>query len=1119
MNLALLSPALIQSFPSLTRFMPRVIGQGSWTPHIGFGYDLVAALRPACVVELGVDRGESFFAFCESMDNHGIGGRCAGVDLWEGDRHALRYDDAVFREVKRVAERHYTGMAQLMRMDFDAAAAQFAPGSVDLLHIDGLHTYEAVRHDFETWRNRLAPGGVMLIHDVNVRRGDFGVWRFWDEIRSQGDAFVLQNGPGLGVWRPREGGAVPDFLRMLFEADEERAAWLAHFYEVSAERLLHVMQPEGHPPVFERPVSTVVQVFVPDNKGHYQAGEAVSQRVSEKGLQEVRLFPERRFGSGRVRIDFEAPPCQIRVQRIEIRNRDAQDALLWRASLAKHFYRIETSQDCCPSGAGPAYELLLFGEDPQLLLPKLTLPEPTAISVLIEFSAPTTQWEAARSLRDGVRAIALSASRDWRLLSHARNQLHEVAEQLSGLRSSDLLRDVELRETLTALDIARTEVSELRRELDASEGRLRSMRRSWSWRSTIWMRVIERSVTAAVRWMGGRRKALLEPLVDPDPPTFSREQDPGVRVPRIISFGWLDAPVRYEDWIERTEPRHASERTALRSAVQRLPEKPLFSVIMPVCDPPLELLRAAIDSVKAQVYPHWELCIADDASGDPAIREHLREMAHRDGRIRLTRLPQRGHISRASNAALELANGDFIALLDHDDLLAPHALYVAAEAICAHPRAALLYSDEDKIDETGRRFEPYFKPDWNYDLFLSQNCISHLGIYRTATVRQAGGFREGLEGSQDYDLALRVIELIEPEAIVHLPFVLYHWRVTVGSTASGIEAKPYATDAARRAIIEHLQRTGVPADVVANDENPQFQRIKYGLPPDLPAVTAIIPNRDQPDLLRTLLVGLREKTDYPGLRILVVDNGSQDPQALGLLAGVRNHPDDRVVTLDRPFNFSELINAGVAAAESELVLLLNNDIEVTEPGWLREMVSHAIRVNVGAVGARLWYPSGEVQHGGVILGAGGIAAHAHANLARGEYGYFARAILTQNFSAVTAACLLTHRRYFKRVGGFDAVHLPVAFNDVDFCLKLRSLGLRIVWTPYANLVHHESKSRGRDESREKLERFHSEIELMMSRYPDLLASDPAYNPNLSLIEPSFLPCGAPRHPIAWRHRA
>jgi glycosyltransferase involved in cell wall biosynthesis len=562
----------------------------------------------------------------------------------------------------------------------------------------------------------------------------------------------------------------------------------------------------------------------------------------------------------------------------------------------------------------------------------------------------------------------------------------------------------------------------------------------------------------------------------------------------------------YKKWIAEFDVLATEMRADMREQCSRFASKPLISVIMPVYNPNPVWLKEAIESVINQIYPNWELCIADDLSTEGTIRPMLERYAALDERIKVVFRPENGHISAASNSALKVASGAWIALLDHDDILTENALFWVADAINKYANVRMIYSDEDKITDRGFRFDPYFKCDWNVDLFYSHNMFSHLGVYDASLINAVGGFRVGLEGSQDYDLALRCSELIDATQIHHIPRVLYHWREHADSTALSATAKPYAAIAAENAINEHLVRRGVKAKAEATEFG---YRVRYSLPERLPLVSLIIPTRNGWRLLRQCVDSILKKTTYQPYEILIVDNGSDDPETLRYMKDLSLNERIRVVRDNRPFNFSALNNAAVKLASGEFVGLVNNDIEVISPEWLTEMVSHAMRPEVGAVGAKLWYENDTLQHGGVILGLGGVAGHAHKHLPKQDPGYKRRADCIQSLSAVTAACLLIRKAIYESIGGLNE-DLSVAFNDVDFCIRVREAGYRNIWTPYAELYHHESASRGPDDTPAKKARFAREIKYMQSRWAAILKSDPAYSPNLTIASEDFSYAWPPR---------
>ncbi|MDP3701023.1 MAG: glycosyltransferase [Hylemonella sp.] len=573
----------------------------------------------------------------------------------------------------------------------------------------------------------------------------------------------------------------------------------------------------------------------------------------------------------------------------------------------------------------------------------------------------------------------------------------------------------------------------------------------------------------------------------------------------------------YQEWIKAYDTLTDVDRRQMREHISRFEHKPLISILMPTFNGDPHWLTLAVASVQRQIYPHWELCIADDASSDARVRILLADLVYSDARIRVTHRSVNGHISAATNTALEMAQGEFITLLDQDDVLAEHALYLVASTINVNPSVNLIYSDEDKIDIKGRRFDPYFKPDWNPELIRCQNLVSHLGVYRSKLVRALGGFREGYEGAQDWDLALRVAEQsFDGDRIFHIPHVLYHWRTHPGSTSIDIKVKGYAIAAAQRAVQDHLARCQVSAEVLPHPVLPGQHRVRYAIVEPLPLVSIIIPTRNGRALLDRCLTTLEEITDYKNYEVIVVDNQSDDPATLELLTEQSANGKIRVLRFDAPFNYSAINNAAVLQSRGDVLCFLNNDVEIVDSHWLTELVSHAVRLGNGAVGARLFYPGGRIQHAGVILGMGRVAAHIYAGYEPSECGMGGRAVHVQNLSVVTAACLVVTRHAFDHAGGFDEVNLPVAFNDVDFCLRLLMHGYRNIWTPYSTLIHHESATRGLDDTPEKQKRFVREFGFMRERWSDLLSYDPAYNPNLSLDFSYPLPAFPPRAERPWR---
>mgnify|MGYP001172017503 CR=1 FL=1 len=487
------------------------------------------------------------------------------------------------------------------------------------------------------------------------------------------------------------------------------------------------------------------------------------------------------------------------------------------------------------------------------------------------------------------------------------------------------------------------------------------------------------------------------------------------------------------------------------------------------------------------------LVVDDDDGIRSLVKKYLNTLAANQ-RIDITFRDRNGHISAASNSAIELAKGEFIAFLDHDDQLHPHALACVVGELNKNPTYDLIYTDEDKINEWGYRSDPHFKSDWNPDLILSQNYVCHFAIYRAKILKQIGCLREGFEGAQDYDLVLRFTE--QTDKILHIPRILYHWRAVQGSTALSGSEKKYAEECAQKALQEAVQRRGGGAVVMPSGIG-AFHRIKYHGSAINPLVSIIIPTRDRIELVKVCIDGIINKTSYKNWEILIIDNDSKEKESLEYFDNLQSE-QIRVLKFEGEFNYSAINNFGVKESKGEVVVLLNNDIEVIDSEWLTELVSHATRPEIGAVGGRLYYSDDHVQHDGIILGIGGVAGYAHSRLKRDAVGTFGGSRLIRNYAAVTAAVLAIRKCIFEEVNGLDEVNLKVAFNDVDFCLRVGEAGYRNLYTPYCELYHHESLSRGPDIGSEKSARFEKEVHYMKKKWSNTILRDPYYNPNLSL---------------------
>ena len=552
--------------------------------------------------------------------------------------------------------------------------------------------------------------------------------------------------------------------------------------------------------------------------------------------------------------------------------------------------------------------------------------------------------------------------------------------------------------------------------------------------------------------------------------------------------------VPYGPWYEAYVPDEAELNRQRR---QKLSREPLISVAVPAYRTPGTFLAQMMDSLLAQTYRNWELCIANGSPEDPEMEKLLREYTGKDKRIRVKNLSENLGIAGNTNAALEMAEGEFIGLLDHDDLLAPNALYEVAAALAKDSSLDAVYTDEDKVTtDLGEHFQPHLKPDFNLDLLRSNNYICHFFVVRRSVFEKTGGFRSEFEGAQDYDFIFRCVE--NAEKVGHIPEILYHWRTHKESTADNPASKMYAFEAGKRAIEAHLERTGVPG-TVSHTPDYGFYRVTYPVQGE-PLVSIIIPNKDEKETLKACIESIREKTEYTNYEILIIENNSTSQEIFHYYKELSEDPRIRLLRWKKEFNYSAINNYGVRHAKGEYLLFLNNDVTVITPGWIKEMLGVCQRPDTGAVGVKLIYPDNTIQHAGCVIGIGGIAGHMFVDMPANRTGYLHKASLLQDMSAVTAACMMMKRSAFVEAGGFTE-ELSVAFNDVDLCLKVRQNGKLIVYDPYVQLYHMESKTRGGEDNKAKVRRFQEEIEYMRTRWIDILKKgDPYYNKNLSLTK-------------------
>lgn len=559
-------------------------------------------------------------------------------------------------------------------------------------------------------------------------------------------------------------------------------------------------------------------------------------------------------------------------------------------------------------------------------------------------------------------------------------------------------------------------------------------------------------------------------------------------------------PPSYQKWIRHHLPdRNELEKQKKTSFGYR----PKISFVVPLYKTPEKYLRRLTESFQEQTYSNWELCFSDGSGAQSPLTELLKELTVKDNRIKYVSHEEPLQISENTNSAIEIATGDFIAFADHDDELTPNALFECVKAINEKPQTLVIYTDEDKMSMDGHKFfQPHFKPDYNPDLLCTVNYICHLFVVSRKVIEKVGGLRSEFDGAQDYDFVLRCVEAVKDEEICHIPKILYHWRCHEDSTAENPESKLYAFEAGRRAVQAHYERTGIHAEVFEG-EYLGLYRTKFIRDHD-PLISIIIPNKDHIDDLKRCMESIEQKSTYKNYEYIIVENNSTDPATFEYYKKLEaENPKVRMVYWDGVFNYSAINNYGASFAKGEYLLLLNNDTEIINPDCLEELMGYCMRKDVGAVGARLYYEDDTIQHAGVVIGFGGIAGHCFVQQKRGTTGYCHRIICAQDYSAVTAACMMVKKSAFDAVGGLSE-ELAVAFNDIDFCMKLRKAEYLIVYNPYAELYHYESKSRGLEDTPEKVARFNKEVATFEKKWPDILKKgDPYYNPNLTLKSQDF----------------
>ena len=1024
---------------------PRTVdwSANAWVGHIPFAFYIMSVHKPRIFVELGVHSGNSYNAFCQGADMLGLNTKCYGVDTWTGDDHAGHYDDSVYSKLAAYHKKLYDNFSKLLKMTFDEALQHFEDGSVDLLHIDGCHRYEEVRHDFESWFPKMSDRGIILFHDTEVRKGDFGVYRLWKELTPKYPHYNFTHSHGLGVLAV---GKQASSVKHLTEHEGEIAQ---HFFSTSGERFSNRM----------------LRFDLEDQLLKINQSKTDMENDLLAQLNEYRERDEQKEEEIK-RLGEKLNSYDVSIEKLSGEILDLKLGL--QATNEKLAEEERRTQDLQSALSQKESELA----DQDLLYSQMTKKhgelQDQYDSLLSRYNEKEEQEKNAR---------ANLAAKDVHIANLERDN-HDLRKSISFRLGWWLTRPGAL------LVLIWNDLILFSRLLPVFPSLVRGLFKN----SVSFLKHFNRSNILKMR------RALASEPIDLVLKNYLRF----LKHPERSSFSqdYLSIQEQYKRFLEINK-LNPDQISSMKNEANNFGYQPLISIITPVYNTDPRHLERCILSVLSQYYYKWELCLHDDCSTSRETQNVLKRWERRDSRIKVSFGKVNEHISMASNRAIESASGEFVGLLDHDDELTPDALYQVVKVLNENDDWDFIYSDEDKLDKEGNLCDPHFKSDFNYDLLLSHNYICHFSVIRKTVGDQIGWFREGYEGSQDYDLFLRTIDLTKK--IYHIPRVLYHWRKVEGSTAASLEQKDYAIEAGRKALQDYLVRNQIDASV-ENGLFPNSFDIRYKLM--LRAnVSIIIPFRDALEVLKVCIESIFNTTSYDNFEVILINNRSQSDETLDYLDFITERYDNiRLLHFDGEFNYSRINNFGVEMAKGDYLLFLNNDIEVLESGWLFTMVTHLQRDNVGAVGVKLLYPNGKVQHAGVATGLLTLAGHLHRYLDGNHPGYFGRASVTQNLSACTGACLMVKRKVFMEVGGFEEEGLPIAFNDIDLCLKIRAQGYLIVFNPHCRLIHHESYSRGKDDVPARRSKFIQEVDFFHQKWLKVLdRCDPYYNPNLTHV--------------------
>jgi GT2 family glycosyltransferase len=979
----------------------------SWIGHIPFAAWLIKTIKPLIFVELGTHSGNSYLAFCQAVKEGKLQTKCYAVDTWNGDEHSGFYGEEVFIDLNSYHEKHYAIFSSLLRMTFDEAAPYFADGSIELLHIDGLHTYKAVKHDFETWLPKLAHHAIVIIHDANVRERGFGIWRFWLELCQQYPLnFEFVHSHGLGILQLSKGQENFDL------------EWL-------------------QPDFIDR---QMLKEYFAD------LGQHVVEQYRKQEIEES-LFRLRQ-ASDKVLTELQTSQAQLAdgeqaVQALKAQVVDGEQAV---QTLTAHAAEREQAVQALTAQAAEREQ---------------------AVQTLTAHAAEREQAVQALTAHAAERDLAVKT------LSS------QLAEKELAMQTLSAQMSEQVAEKDRALQLLSTRHGDLEQEMVCQNQHMEEREKILQDLNSKLLEIYGSTAWRIIQYLWRIRLFLA--------PAGSRRELFGRSMVGILKSK-SKLPIQAESInIQLSDAVLPVEQPSLES----LRYQPLISVLIPVYNTPVNYLIAAIDSVRHQFYPHWEICICDDASSSKATRNELRKIARSDARIKVVFSQTNGGISVSTNKASEIAQGEFFAFLDHDDELTANALYEMVKAINEDESADVLYSDEDKIDANGIAHEPFFKPDWSAVFFRSVMYVGHLLVVKRGLFQRVNGMNSQFDGVQDYEFMLRVSE-ITPR-VKHVPLILYHWRKIPGSIAMGIDEKGDKIEFLQaRAVNEHLSRLGILAIATRHPRHRHRVLVQPKPRKNHPLVSIIILTKDAPQHIGRCLQSVFENTTYPNYEVIIVDNGTTDPDALRILK------DNlvKVVSFQEKFNYSKANNAGVQYSQGEFLILLNNDTEVITPDWIEQLLFYCELPDVGAVGPLLLYPDRTVQHAGVVLGFRGTADHVMRHFPSDSDGYAGSLSCPREVSAVTGACLMIKRSDYLNGGGL-LEYYESHYQDVDLCLRLLANGKHNLYVSHAVLIHYEGSTRGKFYD-------HMDRALLLDTWEDLIAKgDSFYNPNFTLANSGF----------------